>query len=122
MMAKVSEEVCIVSATPRTERTKTPPCTRQPVRRAKRLTIVGKAWINERVMLSRATLIGAAVLTAACATLPASARPVRTGHHISMDRGHVASAARIRINHSAASRTAPLRWPVHFDDQFVLDP
>jgi hypothetical protein len=81
--------------------------------------------MDEPAMLLRVTLIGAAILTAACVTLPASARPFRTAHDVKtagMYRGHSMSVARVRVNHSKASLTAPLRWPVHFDDQFVLDP
>jgi hypothetical protein len=39
-----------------------------------------------------------------------------------MHRGHAARFARIRVNHSNLNQAAPLRWPAHFDDQFVLDP
>jgi hypothetical protein len=75
--------------------------------------------------LLRPMLIGAAILTAACATLPASARPFRIAHDIKtagMYRGYPSGVARVRVNPSKASLTSPARWPVHFDDQFVLDP
>jgi hypothetical protein len=50
---------------------------------------------------------------------------LRAAHELKaagMYRSHAASFARIHVNHSNPSRTAPLRWSVHFDDQFVLDP